>query len=91
MFSTQSEQSDFSFNIIPIKFFTPSPSISSSHISGILSKSWSHLYFDNVPFFNAVSQISNEFIWTVHWFISATHLFTSTKLVNNLSPATEYP
>ena len=89
IFFSQTEQSLFSYKIIPIKFFTQSQSISSSQISGILSQSWSHLYFDSVPFFIAVSHISNELTCTVHWLTKATHLFTSTELVNNLSQALE--
>ena len=37
------EQSLFSYKRTPTKFFTPSQSISSSQISGILSQSKSHL------------------------------------------------
>ena len=81
------EQSLFSTEIIPTKFFIPSPSISSSQISGILSQSMSHLYCQSVQFLIAFSHKSEEFIWTVHWFTNATHLFTSTELVNNLSHA----
>ena len=43
IFSAVIEQSLFSRTIIHIKFFFPSPSISSSQISGILSPSISHL------------------------------------------------
>ena len=85
----QTEQSLFSCKMIPIKFFISSQSISSSQISGILSQSWSHLYFEKSPFLMAVSHISTEFIWRVHWLARATHLLTSTELVNNLSHALE--
>ena len=84
------EQSLFSYKKIPTKFFIPSPSISSSQISGILSQSKSHLYFERVPFFTAFSHISTEFTWSVHWLTNAIHLFTSTELVNSLSQAVEY-
>ena len=86
---SQNEQSLFSDEIIPIKFFTPSQSISSSQISGILSQSWSHLYLESVQFFIKVSHKSTEFIWTVHWLTKAIHLLTSTEFVNNLSQALE--
>ena len=85
--SNVTEQSLFSRVIIHTKFFIPSPSISSSQISGIQSLSISHLYLEIVQFFSAFSQISTEFTWTVHWFIKAIHLFTSIALVNILSHA----
>ena len=88
--STPNKQSFLSLATIQIKFLTPSPSMSSSQISGVQSLSISHLYFESVPFFIAISHTSAEFIWTVHWFTNATHLFTSTELVNNLSHAVTY-
>ena len=84
------EQSLFSRVIIHTKFFTPSQSISSSQISGIPSPSWSHLYLDNFQSFKSCKQTSTEFICTVHWFVKATHLFTSTEFVNILSQAVRY-